>query len=236
MQKNVAGAEPGGPTFVAIGHAVGTRPRRWLFGLTLLAGLLTAVSVAMGLRPAERTFTALSEPVHSLMSVAVPLLGILLVRDLWRARGRARLIPTLLATTLLAAAIGVFGVLVCAAVVAIKGSGTADTMWSDAGIIAVGSILVQVVAGLVGTGLALLLRSVVVAFLASIVLPLGLWYLLGAVDILEPAQAWLTPYATVRNLLSGEMSAQNWVQWLVVLLIWGVGLNAVGAARLNRST
>jgi hypothetical protein len=80
----------------------------------------------------------------------------------------------------------------------------------------------------------LLVRSPVVAFLASIVLPLGLWLVLGSVDVLRPAQAWLTPYATVRNLLSGRMSAVTWAQWLVVVLIWGVSLNAIGAARLKR--
>jgi hypothetical protein len=97
----------------------------------------------------------------------------------------------------------------------------------------VGSVLVQVVAQLVGTGLGLLLRSSVIAFLASIVLPLGLWFVLGGVDVLRPAQAF-TPYATVQNLLSGEMSAVKWAQWLIVLLIWGVGLNAAGAAWLKR--
>jgi hypothetical protein len=39
----------------------------------------------------------------------------------------------------------------------------------------------------------------------------------------------------VRNLLSGEMSPLRWAQWLVVFLIWGVGLNAAGAARSNRT-
>ncbi|MFI2651698.1 hypothetical protein [Micromonospora fulviviridis] len=91
----------------------------------------------------------------------------------------------------------------------------------------------QIVAQLVGTGLGLLLRPAVVACLATIALPLGLWAALGGVDVLQPAQAF-TPYATVRNLLSGRMSAANWAQWLVVLLIWGVGLNIIGVARLKR--
>ncbi|MFI6780271.1 hypothetical protein [Micromonospora sp. NPDC050276] len=51
---------------------------------------------------------------------------------------------------------------------------------------------------------------------------------------LRSAQPWLTPFGSVRNLLSGEMSVLRWVQWLCVLLIWGVGLNALGAAVLHR--
>ncbi|NRQ32904.1 hypothetical protein HII36_13785 [Nonomuraea sp. NN258] len=47
------------------------------------------------------------------------------------------------------------------------------------------------------------LRPPVVTSLATIVLPLGLWPVLHGVEILRPAQAWLTPYFSVRNLLSG---------------------------------
>src|SRR2546423_1659085 len=82
--------------------------------------------------------------------------------------------------------------------------------WRHAGTVAVGGVLVQVVAQLVGTGLGLLLRSPVVAFLGSIVLPLGLWLALGAVDALRPAREWLTPYASVWHLLSGQMGGVRW--------------------------
>jgi hypothetical protein len=86
---------------------------------------------------------------------------------------------------------------------------------------------------LLGTGLGLLLRPVV-ALLASVVLPLGLWFVLGSVEVFRPAQAWLTPYPAVQNLLSGRMSALAWAQWFVVALLWGAGLNAVGAMRMMR--
>ncbi len=134
---------------------------------------------------------------------------------------------------LLAAVVGAFGVLICAVTIGVAPS-TATEPWGNVTTIAVGGILVQVVAQLVGTGLGLLIRPAVVACLATIVLPLGLWFVLGSVDILRPAQAWLTPYATVQNLLSGQMSALAWTQWFVVLILWGAGLNAVGAARLKR--
>jgi hypothetical protein len=224
----------GAATLAAIGRCVGTRSRRWLVAITLLLGLAAAVAVTAAGPPADRTFVALSLPVQSLMSAALPFIGVLLARDLLRAPRSARLTPTLLAAALLAAAVGVFGVLVCAVVVWVAPSGTAGGPWDQVLTVAVGSVLVQVVAQLVGTGLGLLLRPAVVAFLASIVLPLGLWFVLGRVDILRPAQAWLTPYATAQNLLSGRMSALAWSQWFVVLLLWGVGLNAFGASQLTR--
>jgi len=192
----------------AIRRSVGTRPRRWLVVLTLLMGLVAAVATAAS--PADRTFAKISDAVQSLMSITVPFLGVLLARDLQRVPGVVRISPTLLVEALLAAIIGVFGVLACAATLAIAPAGTAEDPWRHAGTIAMGSVLVQVVAGSVGTGLGLLLRSFVVAFVASIVLPLGLWFALGGVAVLRPAQAWLTPYATVQNLLTGQMNTATW--------------------------
>jgi hypothetical protein len=224
----------GGATSSAIRRAVGTRARRWLVVSTVLLGLFAAVAVAAG-APADRTFAALSGPVQSLMSVIVPCLGILLAHDLRRAPQAARVAPTVLAATLWAAVIGVCGALACAGVLAVAVSGAAADPWRYAGVIVVGSVLVQVVAQLVGIGLGLLLRSFVVAFAASVVLPMGLWLLLGSVDALRPVQAWLAPYSSVQNLLSGGMTVVAWAQWLAILLVWGVGLNVVGTARLRRS-
>ncbi|MEU3457404.1 hypothetical protein ABZ671_27940 [Micromonospora sp. NPDC006766] len=217
----------------ALRRSVGTRSRRFLLAVTLLLGLLAAAGLALAGPPDDRTFAKLSEAAQSLMSVIVPAFGVLLARDLKRATGTTRLAPTLLAATLLAAAVGLFGFLVCATALTVTTS-TAPDPWRHVETIAVGGVLIQVVAQLVGTGLGLLIRRPAVAYIATIVLPLGLWFLLGAIDVLKPVQA-LTPYATVRHLLSGEMSALNWVQWLAVLLIWGVGLNALGAARPFRT-
>jgi hypothetical protein len=210
----------------AMRRAVGTRARRLLFALTLLLGLLAAAAVAAGEQPQERTFAALADPVQSLMSVLVPSFGIMLARDLRRAEAAPSLLPTLLGAVSLAAVIGAAGVLICTATLAVVDTGT--DAWRHAGTIAIGSLLVQAVAVLVGTGLGMLVRWRIVAFLLSIALPLGLYGILGAVDALSPAQPWLAPYASVRNLLSGEMSPMKWAQWLVVVLIWGVGLNAAG--------
>lgn len=234
MNTDGAYTSLGKATSAALRRCVGTRPRQWLVAITLLAGLLAAVALSMTAPPADRAFTTLAEAVQSLMSVMVPFFGVLLVGDLKKTPRTARLIPSLLAGMLLAAVVGVFGILVCALALAVAPSGSGTDPWLNAGTVAVGSVLVQVGAQLVGTGLGLLLRSPVVACLGTIVLPMGLWLVLGGVEVLQPAQAWLTPYAAVRNLLSGQMSLLTWTQWIVVLLIWGVGLNAVGAAWLRR--
>ena len=127
---------------------------------TLLLGAATAATLAAA---GERTFAALNDPVQSLMSVTVPLLGILLVQDLRRSPGPIRLAPTLLAAVLVAAAVGAFGVTACATALVV----TAQDPWRHAASIAVGGVLVQMLAQLVGTGTGLLLRSARLAFPAG---------------------------------------------------------------------
>jgi hypothetical protein len=211
---------------VALRRSVGTTGRKILVVGTLLLGVVAAVGVSAH----DQTFAGVADPVQSSMSLLVPLIGILLVADVRRDPGAVPLRSTWVAAVLVAAAIGVFGGLVSAVATAVASSSV--DAWRQAGVIAVGGVLVQSVAVLVGTGLGLLLRPVVVAFLATIVLPLGLWYVLGAV---ESVPEWLTPYPSVRKLLAGEMTGLAWVQWLAVVALWDVGLNTVGAIRLKRS-
>ncbi|MEU1879534.1 hypothetical protein ABZ470_19650 [Streptosporangium sp. NPDC020072] len=213
----------------ALRRSVGTRTRRRLVTITLLAGVAAAVGMSKA-PPAGRTFAMLTEAAQSLMSITVPFLGVLLTHDLRRTPRTARLAPTLLAATLLAAAFGVFGALTCALALILTPAVPGANPWLNVETLVLGGVLVQVVAQLTGTALGLLLRSPVVACLGTIVLPMGLWLVLRA----SPVQGWLAPYATARNLLSGQMTPLAWLQWGTVLLIWGVGLNAVGAARLRR--
>ena len=217
-----------------IRRTVGTRARRRLLAITLVIGVLTAVGVALGVPPPDRTIAAVVTPVQLLMSVTVPFFGVLLAGDLRRS-DRTRVAPMLLAAVALAAVVAIFAVLVSVLATAAVPSEAPQGRWQHLGTIVLGSVLVQGVAQLVGTGLGLLVRSVVLGCIATIVIPLGLWFVLGAVPALSPAQAWLTPFPSVQHLLSGEMTPVSWVQWFVVALIWGFGLNAVGALRFRRT-
>jgi hypothetical protein len=91
------------------------------------------------------------------------------------------------------------------------------------------------VAQLTGTGFGLLVRRAAFACLLTVVLPLGLWLLLGALDGLQSVQAWLTPFASARNLLAGDMNPTGWAQWLLVLAVWGIGLNLFGLRVASRT-
>jgi hypothetical protein len=212
----------------------GRRARRWIVAVTLLLGVVGAVAITAGTPPGERTIAAVSGPAQSLMSVAVPLLGVLATVGLRRPARSADVLSAIARALVLALLIGAIGVLVCAAVTVVAPSTAAGGRWTNAGVVVLGSLLVQGVAQLVGTGMGLLIRRPILAYGATIALPLGLWRLLEAVAALRPAQPWLTPFPSVQHLLSGEMNPIRWAQWLTVLAIWGVGLNALGVARASR--
>lgn len=194
---------------------------------TVLLGLVGAVAVSVGAPTAGRTFAAVSGAAQSLISVGVPLLGVLLVGELRRPIRLNALLPTAGRALGMAMLLAVVGVLICAAVTTLSPSDGRDGPWRNTGMVVLASLLVQVVAQLVGLGMGLLIRRRLLACLATIVLPLGLWGLLGAVAALRPAQSWLTPFPAAQHLLSGLMTPTAWAQWLIVLVVWGVGLPAL---------
>lgn len=100
--------------------------------------------------------------------------------------------------------------------------------------IILGSMLVQLIAQLSGAGWGLLLGSSALAIVADVAVPLGLWIGAGAIPALHGVQAWLAPFASVQNLLSGQMNAQQWAQVGVIVLVWVVVLNAAGILRQHR--
>jgi len=180
------------------------RPLRILLAVTLLAGPLTAALLI----PTAPTPTEVALPVHGIVSVLVPFTGILLVR------GR----PRFGAAVAVALVAGVVADLACVAVAAVP---HVDAGSAGSGVLA-GGLIVQLVSQGVGTGFGLLLRRVWVAVLADVVVPLGLWALLGAV---APAvQAWTTPFAVASRLLVGEIGPQL----VVMVLIWVVLPNLLG--------
>ncbi|MET8908890.1 hypothetical protein [Micromonospora sp. NPDC004551] len=212
-------------------RAAGTRGRRVLLGTTAGVGALAAAALTAGLPPAERTVANVAEQVHTMISVPLPFIGVLLANDLRRAAA-TRVLPTLATAALIAVAAGLAGDAFSFAALAASES-TARDPWAHAGVIAVAGVLVQVLAQFVGTGLGLLIGRPVWACLATIVLPLGAYALLTP---LGAALDWLTPYAVLQEVLPGSAGAAGWVRWVIVALLWGVALNAVGAILLPRRT
>jgi hypothetical protein len=81
------------------------------------------------------------------------------------------------------------------------------------------------IAQLVGTGCGLLLRRPAVAMAATIVVPMCVTALLGAIDPGGGLVRWLTPYGNAESLLAGTPTAG----FCVVVLLWCVVPNVLGA-------
>lgn len=170
------------------------------------------------------------------MSVLVPLVGIFLVADLRQLRsahGRVPVLPTIRRALLLAELLAVVGVVVAALALAFA-STAANGPWQAAGRLVLGSLLAQGVAVLTGTGLGLLVRSRALAFGITL-LPAALWLALGVAAPLRMVRDWIIPYGAVRHLLDVTMTVTNWAQLLVVMALWGFGLNLLGARKSLRS-
>jgi len=195
-----------------------TRPGlRWLLVVTLLLGAGTAVLLGLD---SSAGVVAVAGPVHSVMSIVLPIIGILMVR----AADPGELLSTVAGALVVAVGVGLAGVAFTALGVALADTG--PTGWDRFAAVALGGVLVQVMTLLVGTGVGLLVRPLVPAILVDVVLPVGLWAALGAVG-LRTLQQW-TPYAVVQDLTSGRMAAPDWALALAVVLLWGVGPTALG--------
>jgi hypothetical protein len=207
------------------------RPVLFVVGGTALIGALTAVLMGLGVAPAVNTFVVINASAQSLMSVLLPLSGIMLVRRCVATKDCPNLRWALTIAAGYAILVAVTAVGVSAVITTTVPNATARWLHVPAAIL--GSLLVQLIAQSVGTAFGLLIRRVVVAFVASIVLPLGLWFVLGAIPAMAPLQAWITPYAAAVRLLSGQADPLGWIQWLVMASVWTLGLNVVAITRLG---
>jgi hypothetical protein len=222
----------------------GSRARRWLLIASAVVGLLTAGLVAFTGPARDHTFAVISFYTQSAISLPLPLVSVLIMtqefgRRAWStttsASSRdATITAKLLASAIIAVAGASYGVLISLLATSAAAPPADHERWDAVGLIILGSVLVQLIAQLSGAGWGLLLGSSVLAIAADVVVPLGLWILTGVMPGLHGVQAWLAPFASVRNVLSGHMDAQRWAQLGLIVLVWVIALNAAGILRMRR--
>ena len=235
----------GRATALELRKSVRTRARSWLLIATGIVGLLSAGLVAFTGPAEDHTFSVISFYTQSAISLPLPLVSVLLMtQDFGRrvssptsgsglSRG-ATIVAKLLASMIIAVAGEAYGVLLSVLATSAATPGAGEGRWNATGIIILGSVLVQLIAQLSGAGWGLLLGSSPLAIVADVIVPLGFWIITGAVPGLQGVQEWLTPFASVRNLLSGQMGVAQWAQVGVVVLVWVVALNVAGILRVHR--
>ncbi len=212
-------------------RALTTSPVRLLVLSTGLVGVVAAVGMAVAAEPSDRTFAASSSQVQSVLSVVAPFVGVCLLARLRPLRA-VRPVRSAITTALaFAASVALFGSALGALVAVANPS--VGHVWRAALAVVAGSILAQLVAQLTGTGFGLLVRRRLLACLAT-GLPGLLWAVMGVVPGLASARDWITPYGPARHLLEGHLGGPVLAQWLVVLALWGAGLNLLGLRWASR--
>lgn len=206
-------------------------PRLPIILISVITAIAAAVATALAGLGGAATFAGSSAIAQSIVSIGVPMVTAIIGA---RCRGRApltvaRLLPIMIGYAVIMAAIGL---LITAVVTALAAGGT--DRWALAGPIIPGVIVVQTVASLIGLGLGTLIGRPIIADLMTIILPLGLYLLLGLV--VPAAQPWLTPFPNASRWWSGTMTLDALPPFLVMVLIWVVGLNVAGAIIQSRRT
>lgn len=204
-----------------------------VLAVTLLVGAVAALSAVMWSLSDSHTLRFVCSYVQIAMSLTAPLVGVLLVHHARCIGGRAALVAAYRTAMAVAVGIAVIGLAMSVWLLKDPDPYTSGHRWEDAGAIVVGSVLVQVITQLTGTGVGLLVRWPAVACLLVLVLQLGADRLFHDVGALRPAQAWLTLSPSAGPLLEGEMTGMGWVQSSVVVALW-VGLNLLGARAVSR--
>src|SRR5687767_4963911 len=232
-------------TVLELRKSIRSRSRRWLLIAAGVVGLLSAGLVAFTGPTENHTFAVVSFYTQISISLPLPFVSVLLMTQEFGRRtssvavGVGRSLSAIIGAKLLTSAViavagAGYGVLISSIATSAAARAADRGRWDAIGMIILGSVLVQLIAQFSGAGWGLLLRSSPLAIAADVVFPLGLWIVTGAIPALQGVQAWLAPFSSARNLLSGHMDAELWAQVGVVALVWVVALNAAGILRLHR--
>jgi ABC-2 type transport system permease protein len=231
-------------TRIELRKAVDTRAGRWLLiAVAAIAIIMTGVAILAG-GAKDHTFHRSAGLIQSVISVLLPVIGILLVTSEWSQRTalqtfalvprRGRIISAkLLAGTGISVVVAVVALGLGAVATAIA-SHPAGGAWHNAGEVALGGILVQLLSLLMGMAFGLALLSSAPAIVLSFVLPTVWAALASSIHALHGVQPWLDSTKTSTYLLDGDLSARHWAQIGVTTLIWIAVPLAAGLARLRR--
>ena len=227
-------------TTVELRKMIDTRAGFWLLMLVLLSAVaLVTIVLAVG-EPEDQTLKSLFSGCIQVISILLPIVGLLLVTSEWSQRTalttftlvpqRSRVVVAKFVASIVLAVVAVLLCLVAAA----GGNLIAGGSWSfELSHLATGA-LYEVISMLGALALGLLLLYSPLAIVTYFVLPAVVGIGVDVVKALREPSAWFDPSQSTTPLAENAMAGDDWAKLGVTVAIW-VGLPLLlGLLRLRR--
>jgi ABC-2 type transport system permease protein len=232
-------------TAVELRKATDTRAGFWLLLLVVLSALAVVAIVLAAGDPEDQTFASLFGDCVGIVSVLLPIVGLLLVTSEWSQRTALvtfTLMPVrgrvLLAKVLAALIAGLAAILLAIAVAAVATLlGGAPDAWARIGADDFAKFgLLQVSGVLQGLAFGLLFLSSAAAIVTFFVLPTAFTIVANLWGALRDAAPWVDLGTAQQPLFSGtDLTGEQWLQVTTATLIWVVLPFVVGMVRVLRA-
>jgi ABC-2 type transport system permease protein len=241
--SSVVIARPGLPrlTAVELRKSADTRAGFWLMLVLVLLAAAVVVLQAVFAEDIDRHFEPLLSSAIQVVSVILPVLGILLVTSEWSQRTGLTtfaLVPqrerVIAAKVIGAAILTLFAVAACIVVAAIGNLFTGGDWSLGAG--ELGRLtLYELIGMLGGVAFGLAFMNSALAIVMYFVIPIG-WSILGeAVPWLDKPADWLDLSRPMSTLAEGPMTGTDWAQLGTAAAVWVGVVLLIGLIRLMRT-
>jgi ABC-2 type transport system permease protein len=227
-------------TKVELRKMVDTRAGFWLLLLVGLSAVaLVTVVLAVG-KPEDQTLESLFGGAIQVVSILLPIVGLLLVTSEWSQRtalATFTLVPergrVIVAKLLAGSALAIVTVLLCLAVAA-GGSLIAAGGWHFELSRLGNGVLYELINMLGALALGLLLMHSAVAIVTYFVLPTVVGIVVEVVTALHEPSVWFDPSKSTTSLAEGTLSGDGWAHLATTVAIWVALPLALGFLRLRR--
>jgi hypothetical protein len=227
-------------TEVELRKMTDTRAGFWLLLSVGLSALAVVVIVLAAGKPKDQTFDAMFGACVGIVSVLLPIVGLLVVTSEWSQRTalttftlvpeRGRVIVAKLLAGCALALVAVAGSLVFAA----AGNLIEGGSWHFTLTHLADAALYELVSMLSALALGLLLMHSAVAIVAYFLLPTVVGIVVELVSALHGPAAWFDPNRSTPPLAEGTIHGSGWAHLAVTVGIWLVVPLVLGLIRLRR--
>jgi ABC-2 type transport system permease protein len=226
---------------VELRKSIDTRAGFWLqVVIVLLAAAIVIITLAVG-EDADRHLTPLFRGAIEVISVVLPVLGILLVTSEWSQRtglSTFALVPQrerVVLAKVIGATVLTLGAVVACLVLAAAGNLIAGDSWE----LTLGTIgrltLYELLGVLAGVAFGLTFMNSALAIVLYFVIPIG-WSILGeTISALDKPADWLDLGRTMSVLAEGGMTGTDWAHLATSAGLWVGVVMVIGLVRLRRT-